>query len=98
MHARPGPRCRLIGSHAEYALCRLYLVASAPPRNEGTGERSVKKIDRDRVVEYPAHSRRRHRPAICTAILIEPSGPPEGGGPSLAAGGWHAHGLCSYRR
>jgi hypothetical protein len=72
MHACRGSGRRLIGTHPEHALCRLDLVTCAPPRDEGTRERSVEETDRHRVVEHPARSGRGHRPAICAAILVEP--------------------------
>jgi hypothetical protein len=41
---------------------------------ESARERRICKVERDRIVQHPAHSRRRHCPAIRPAILVEPSG------------------------
>src|SRR5215472_2302105 len=61
------PRRRLILAYLEHAAGRLNLGASASPRNERARERRIPEVDRDRVVQHPAHSRRRHRPGIGAA-------------------------------
>ena len=60
----PDPRRRLILAHLEHAAGRLGLGRHAPPGHKGAGERRIREMNRDRVVQHPAHSRRRHRPAI----------------------------------
>jgi hypothetical protein len=54
-------------------LRRLDFVTGTPPRYEGARECSVQEVDRDRIVEHPAHPGRCHRPAIRAAVLVEPS-------------------------
>src|SRR6202035_3836873 len=74
VQARCGPRRRLVIPYPEHALRRLDLVTGAPPRDEGTRKRGVKEIDRDRVIEHPAHPGWCHYPAIRAAVLVKPSG------------------------
>ena len=64
VHARSGSRNRLVDPHPENAVCRLDLVAGTPTRNKSADERRVGEINRDRVAQHPAHSRRRHHPAV----------------------------------
>jgi hypothetical protein len=85
MQARLVSCHRLIVSHPEHAVRRLGLVAGAPPGDERAPESGVEEINRDRVVEYPAHTRGCHGPTIGTAILIEPSGDRTERTPSLLA-------------
>src|SRR5262249_52017317 len=70
----PDPRRRLILTHLENAAGHLGFRPDAPSGNECTGKRRIREINRDRVVQHPAHSRRRHRPAIGAAILVQPRG------------------------
>ena len=58
----------------KHAAGHLDLGPDAPPGNEGARERRIREIDRDRVVQDPAYSRGRQRPAIRAAILVEPGG------------------------
>jgi len=48
------PRCRLILVDMEYAPSGLRLGPYAPPSDEGTGERGIREIDRDRGVNTHA--------------------------------------------
>jgi hypothetical protein len=45
----------------------------APPGHKAAREGRVRKTDRDRIVQHPAHPRRPHCPAISPAILVQPS-------------------------
>src|SRR5438094_8838582 len=51
-------------THREGALDGLDLVAAAPARDKGAGQYRIAKIDRGRVIQHAAQSRRRHRPAL----------------------------------
>jgi hypothetical protein len=51
--------------------------AGAPSRDECARERRIREIDRDCVIEHPAHPGWRHRPAHSGAI---PSSPSDAGG------------------
>ena len=64
------PRRRLVIPHPEHAVRHLDLVTCAPPGDERARESGVEEINRDRVVEYPAHTGGCHGPTIGTAILI----------------------------
>src|SRR5215470_7638137 len=64
VQTRPDPRCRIILAHPEDAAGRLGFGPNAPSSNKGARERRIPEIERDRVVQHPAHSRRCHRPAI----------------------------------
>jgi hypothetical protein len=61
VQARPNPRRRLILPHLEHAPGRLDTAPDAPPGDEGARERCIGEIDGDRIIQHPAHSRRRHR-------------------------------------
>src|ERR1700730_4924701 len=50
------------------------VVADAPARDKRGGERCIREMDRNRIVENAARPRRCHRPAVRAAILIEPGG------------------------
>jgi hypothetical protein len=71
---RPKPRLRFVLAHPEHASGRLDLVVDAPARDKRARECWIGKVDRDRIVQHPARSRRCHRPAIRTTILVEPGG------------------------
>src|SRR3984893_9399867 len=72
MQPRPDPRRRLILAHPERPFGGLDLVACSPARDKRSSERWIGEVDRDRVVQHPAGPRRRHRPAVRAAILVEP--------------------------
>src|SRR5262249_61314103 len=71
---QPGsnPRYRRVVSHLKYAARGLSPVAGTPPRDKGAPEGRIEEIDRDGAVEHPAHSGRRHRPAINATSLSQP--------------------------
>jgi hypothetical protein len=50
MQARPNPRRRFILAHLEYGAGRLGLGPGTLSGDEGTGERGIREIDRNRVV------------------------------------------------
>jgi hypothetical protein len=63
---------RIFEHWREHAVRRLDLVPVAPSGDERARESGVEEVDRDRVVEDPAHPRRRHGSTIGTAVLVEP--------------------------
>src|SRR4051812_19059371 len=73
MRRRGTRRRRIIVADHECAVGDLGQALAAPARNETCRERGVLEIDRDRVVDDPAQTGGRYPPAICTAILVEPS-------------------------
>src|SRR5215472_12997017 len=66
------PWRRLILPHLIHATGGLDLVTGTPPGDEGTREGGIGKIDGHRIVEHAASPRRRHRPSVCPAILVQP--------------------------
>jgi hypothetical protein len=53
------------------------LIYAKPPSKgelERARKRGIEEIDRDGVIQHPAHAGRRHRPPIGAAILIKPAG------------------------
>src|SRR5438552_5904275 len=74
MRPGPDPRRRLIFAHPERSFGGLDLVANAPAGDKRAGERGITEVDRDRIVQHPARPRRRHRPAVRAAVLVEPGG------------------------
>src|SRR5216683_5990030 len=74
VHARPGSRRRLISPHPKHPLGCLDLVTGTPPGNEGARQRGIEEVNRHRVVENPAHPRRRYGPSVSAAVLVQPSG------------------------
>src|SRR6266481_9357950 len=68
------PRQWFIISDLKHTAGRLDSVTDAPPGEEGVRQRGIEEVDRHRVVENPAHPRRRHRPAVSAAVLVQPSG------------------------
>jgi len=74
MQLRPDARRRVILPHPEDTTRRLGFGSQAPSRNERVRKRRIREVDRDRVVQDPAHPGRRRRPSIGPAILVEPSG------------------------
>ena len=70
--AIPPPRRRLILSDLKHPTNCLDLRASAPPSDEGTRESCIREVEGHCVVEHPAHSRGRHRPALRATILVLP--------------------------
>src|SRR6516162_1353612 len=67
--AAPTPRCWLILADMEYAPSGVRLGPYAPPSDEGTGERGIREIDRDRGVQHPC------TPDHGIALRTEPSRP-----------------------
>ena len=49
-------------------------VRDAAVRRELLERRGVEEVDRRRIVDHPANAGRCHRPAVGTAILVEPGG------------------------
>src|SRR5690348_137000 len=72
MQPRPDPR--LVFTHSEYAAGRLDLGPYTPSIDEGAGERGIREVDRDRVVEHATSAGGCDRPTVGTAIFIQPSG------------------------
>jgi len=60
---RPDPRRRVIIAHLEHPAGRLDLGPDAPTRDKGVGGGRIREVDRNRVVEHTADTRRCHRPA-----------------------------------
>src|SRR6516162_1559361 len=48
------------------------VAPDTPSGHKGARECGIGEVDRDGVVEHPAHARWRHRPAIGAAVLIQP--------------------------
>jgi hypothetical protein len=72
MQAGQRTRRRRVLTYLKGAVGTLDLVAGAPPGDKGAGQRRVIEIDRDRVVQDAVQTICRHRPAIRTAVRIEP--------------------------
>ena len=64
--ASPDPRLRLVLTHLEDAARRFGPCPNTPPGHEGARECGISEVDREGVIGY--------RPAIRTAILVEPGG------------------------
>jgi len=55
MRSGADPCLRLILARLEHTAGRRDLGPHAPPGDEGAGERGIGEVDRDRVIEHPAH-------------------------------------------
>ena len=73
MQTHPDPWRRLVIPHPEYAVHGLNLSADTPAGHERTRERCIGKVDRNRIIDDASTPRGRNRPAIGTAIGIEPN-------------------------
>jgi len=79
---RSDPLCRLVLSHLKHAPGSLDQTSGTLSGDKSARERGIGEVDRDGVIQNPAHPRERHRPAIGAAVLVEPRGdlsmpPPE---------------------
>ena len=74
MEPRPDPWLRFILAHLEHTSCRLDLGPDAPAGDKRARERGIGEVDRDGVIQHAARSRRRHRPSVRAAVLVEPGG------------------------
>jgi len=57
---------RLVVAHLEHAPGRLDLRPCAPPGDKGAGERGIREIDRNRVIQNPR---------VPEAVMAQPSAP-----------------------
>jgi hypothetical protein len=71
--ASPRPAVLDSIAHLEHAASHLDRYSGAPPRYKRAGQRRFEEIDRSGVVEHSAGSPGRHRPAVGSTILVEPS-------------------------
>src|SRR6516162_7602616 len=72
MQRGPDPWRRLVLAHLEDASGGLDLITGTPSSDKGSCEGRITEIDRQGVVQQATCSRRRHRPAVGTGILVEP--------------------------
>src|SRR5262249_4637151 len=74
MQPRPDPRRRLVLAHLIHSAGRLDLGPRAPSSDKGTGERRIREVDRDGVIEHATSAGGCDSPTVRAPVRVEPGG------------------------